>query len=158
MLAAARLAAPDAAVNSTAATATRIGMIFGTCTGPLETVGKLTETIGQPGPGQGEPAAVPQLGDERRAPGTPACRCRSGAHCRRWPSACASGLTRVSAYAADLIRAGEADVMLAVSADELTPLLHLGYDQLGLLDRRHDAARTSGRLDRVSCSGRAGSR
>ena len=25
-------------------------MIFGTCTGPLETVGKLIETIGQQGP------------------------------------------------------------------------------------------------------------
>jgi 3-oxoacyl-[acyl-carrier-protein] synthase II len=48
-------------------------------------------------------------------------------------------------YAVDLVRRGEADVMLAVSADELTPMLHLGYDRLGMLSGRgprpYDVAR-----------------
>ena len=45
---------------------------------------------------------------------------------------CASGLAGLG-YAADLVRRGEAEAMLAVSADELTPLLHLGFDRLGML-------------------------
>jgi 3-oxoacyl-[acyl-carrier-protein] synthase II len=45
---------------------------------------------------------------------------------------CASGLTSL-AYATDLVRRGEAEVMFAVSADELTSLLHLGIDRLGLM-------------------------
>jgi 3-oxoacyl-[acyl-carrier-protein] synthase II len=43
-----------------------------------------------------------------------------------------SGLLGIG-YAADLIRSGQADVMLASAADELTPLIHLGYEHLGLL-------------------------
>ena len=64
---------------------------------------------------------------------------------------CVSGLAGLG-YAADLVRTGEADVMLAVSADELTDLLHFGYDRLGLLAGGRGAPVRPGRFG--LCAGR----
>ena len=130
-LAASRLAVKDAAVNLGRGDSDRIGMIFGTCTGPLETVGKLIETIGQQGPDKVSPRLFPNS-VMNAAAGHTCLSFKIKGPLSTLAIGTASGLLGLG-YAADLIRSGEADVMLASAADEFTPLIHLGYEHLGLL-------------------------
>lgn len=130
-LAATRLALQDAAFTITRAKSERVGMVFGTGTGPMETVTALSDTIIKEGPHKVNPRLFPN--SVMNAAAGHACL----AFQIRGPlstvsNGCTSGLTALG-YAADLIRQGRADVMLAVGADELTPHLHLGYAELGLL-------------------------
>lgn len=109
----------------------RYGMVFGTFTGPLETVAQLSAVI----VGKGVHQVSPRLFPNSVVNAAAGHACLS--HQLKGPlSTLASGGTAglgAIEYAADLIADGEADVMLAVAADELTSELHLGYDQLGLL-------------------------
>ncbi|HEX6077289.1 MAG TPA: beta-ketoacyl-[acyl-carrier-protein] synthase family protein [Micromonosporaceae bacterium] len=131
VLAATRLALKDAAYPLSRDTSDRIGMIFGTFTGPLETVGQLTETIGTLGPHRVNPKLFPNS-VMNAAAGHACLSLQLRGPLSTLATGCSSGLTGLG-YAADLVRRGEADAMLAVSADELTPLLHLGFDRLGML-------------------------
>jgi 3-oxoacyl-[acyl-carrier-protein] synthase II len=131
VLAATRDAFSDAGFRITRQNATDVGMVFGTYTGPLETVAQLTETIGTEGPHRVNPRLFPNS-VMNAAPGHACLSLQIKGPLSTLAIGCASGVAGLG-YAADLVRRGEAEVMAAVSADELTPLLHLGYDQLGLL-------------------------
>lgn len=131
VLAACRMALKDSGVAVNSANAERIGMIFGTFTGPMETVAALTETIGTHGPHKVNPRLFPNS-VMNAAVGHACLSLQVKGPLSTLASGCASGLTGLG-YATDLVRDGEADVMLAVSADELTPLLHFGFDRMGLL-------------------------
>lgn len=130
VMAATRLAVRDAGLPISRATGERTGMVFGTFTGPLETVGRLTETIGTLGPHRVNPRLFPNS-VMNAAAGHACLSLQLRGPLSTLASGVASGLAGLG-YAADLVRRGEADAMLAVSADELTPLLHLGFDRLGL--------------------------
>lgn len=130
-LAASRLALDDAGLRVTKAEAARIGMVFGTFSGPVETVEQLSETIGTQGPHRVNPRLFPNS-VMNAAAGHACLALQIRGPLSTLATGCASGLSGLG-YAADLIRRGEADVMLAVSADELTPLLHFGFDRVGLL-------------------------
>lgn len=131
VLAATRLGVRDAGYPITRATSERIGMVFGTFTGPMETVGQLTRTIGTVGPHRVNPRLFPNS-VMNAAAGHACLSLQLRGPLSTLATGCASGLAGLG-YAADLIRRGAADAMIAVSADELTPLLHLGFDRLGLL-------------------------
>lgn len=131
VLAASRSALQDAEFTITRADGERVGMVFGTCTGPLETIGKLTDTIGRLGPDRVNPRLFPNS-VMNAAAGHACLAMQIKGPLSTVATGCVAGLTAVG-YAADLVATGEADVMLAVSADELTPLLHYGYDRLGVL-------------------------
>ncbi len=131
VLAATRDAFSDAAYQITRQNATEVGMVFGTCTGPLETVAQLTETIGTEGPHRVNPRLFPNS-VMNAAPGHACLSLQIKGPLSTLAIGCASGVAGLG-YASDLIRRGEAEVMAAVSADELTGLLHLGYDHLGIL-------------------------
>lgn len=131
VLAATRLALKDASYPLSRDTSDRIGMIFGTFTGPLETVAQLTETIGTVGPHKVNPKLFPNS-VMNAAAGHACLSLQLRGPLSTLATGCSSGLAGLG-YAADLVRRGEADAMLAVSADELTPLLHLGFDRLGML-------------------------
>jgi 3-oxoacyl-[acyl-carrier-protein] synthase II len=131
VLASSRLALKDAAYPLGRDTSDRIGMIFGTFTGPLETVALLSETIGTAGPHRVNPKWFPNS-VMNAAAGHACLSLQLRGPLSTLASGCSSGLTGLG-YAVDLVRRGEADAMLAVSADELTPLLHLGFDRLGML-------------------------
>ncbi|MEI5098190.1 beta-ketoacyl-[acyl-carrier-protein] synthase family protein [Streptomyces sp. PmtG] len=130
-LAASRLAVRDAGLRITKANAERVGMIFGTFSGPMQTVAQLSETIGTVGPHRVNPRLFPNS-VMNAAAGHACLALQIRGPLSTLATGCVSGLSGL-AYAADLVRRGEADVMLAVSADELTPLLHRGFDRLGLL-------------------------
>ncbi|MEJ1105710.1 MULTISPECIES: beta-ketoacyl-[acyl-carrier-protein] synthase family protein [unclassified Kribbella] len=131
VLAAARDAFSDAEYQITRQNATDVGMVFGTCTGPLDTVARLTETIGTEGPHRVNPRLFPNS-VMNAAPGHACLSLQIKGPLSTLAVGCASGVAGLG-YASDLIRRGEAEVMAAVSADELTGLLHLGYDHLGIL-------------------------
>lgn len=130
VLASSRMALQDAGLTVTRTDGERVGMVFGTFTGPLETVAKLTETIGTQGPDRVNPRLFPNS-VMNAAAGHACLSLQLRGPLSTLATGCASGVAGLG-YAADLIRTGEADAMLAVSADELTPLLHLGYDRLGM--------------------------
>ncbi|WP_369373327.1 beta-ketoacyl synthase [Streptomyces sp. cg36] len=130
-LAASRLALDDAGLRITKAESERIGMVFGTFSGPVETVEALSETIGTQGPDRVNPRLFPNS-VMNAAAGHACLALQLRGPLSTLATGCAAGLSGLG-YAADLIRRGEADVMLAVSADELTPLLHYGFDRVGLL-------------------------
>ena len=131
VLASGRMALQDAGLTVTRDNGERVGMVFGTFTGPLETVAKLTETIGTQGPDRVNPRLFPNS-VMNAAAGHACLSLQLRGPLSTLATGCASGVAGLG-YAADLIRTGEADAMLAVSADELTSLLHLGYDRLDLL-------------------------
>lgn len=131
VLAACRMALGDAGLSVTGTNADRVGMVFGTFTGPMETVGALTETIGTAGPHKVSPRLFPNS-VMNAAVGHACLSLQVRGPLSTLATGCASGVIGLG-YACDLLRDGAADAMLAVSADELTPLLHLGFDRLGLL-------------------------
>lgn len=130
-LAASRMALQDAGLRLTRAMSERIGMVFGTFTGPLETVAALSETIGTAGPHKVNPRLFPNS-VMNAAAGHACLSLQMKGPLSTVATGLAAGLTSLG-YAADLVARGEADAVLAVSADELSPLLHLGYDRLGVL-------------------------
>ena len=152
VLAASRMALKDAELRVTRANSERVGMVFGTYTGPLETVGALSETIGQEGPHRVNPRLFPNS-VMNAAAGHACLSLQIRGPLSTLASGCAAGVIGMG-YAADLVRRGEADAMLAVAGDELSPLLHLGYDRLGILTS--DAVRPYDR-DRDGCALGAGS-
>ncbi|WP_052229740.1 beta-ketoacyl-[acyl-carrier-protein] synthase family protein [Streptomyces sp. CT34] len=130
-LAASRLALDDAALRVGTSDADRVGMVFGTFNGPVQTVEQLSETIGTDGPHRVNPRLFPNS-VMNAAAGHACLALRIRGPLSTLATGCVSGLSALG-YAADLVRRGEAEVMLAVSADELTPLVHYGFDRLGLL-------------------------
>lgn len=131
VMAASRLALTDSGLNTTRTGPEQVGLICGTCTGPLETVAALSETIGTVGPDRVNPRLFPN--SVMNAAAGHACLALGlKGPLSTLASGCAAGVTALG-YSADLIRRGEAEAMLAVSADELSSLLHLGFDRLGVL-------------------------
>jgi 3-oxoacyl-[acyl-carrier-protein] synthase II len=131
VLASTRMALQDAGYQVGRTGGERTGMVFGTFTGPMETVARLTETIGRAGAHRVNPRLFPNS-VMNAAAGHACLALQLRGPLSTLATGSASGLAGLG-YAADLVRRGEADAMLAVSADELTPLLHLGFDRLGML-------------------------
>jgi 3-oxoacyl-[acyl-carrier-protein] synthase II len=131
VLSSCRMALQDANYKITRDRSERVGMVFGTFTGPLETVAALTETIGTAGPDKVNPRLFPNS-VMNAAVGHACLSLQVKGPLSTLATGCASGVAGLG-YAVDLVRQGEADVMLAVAADELTDLLHLGFDKLGML-------------------------
>jgi 3-oxoacyl-[acyl-carrier-protein] synthase II len=144
VLAATRTALQDANYKITRADSEAVGMVFGTFTGPMETVAALSETIGTEGPHRVNPRLFPNS-VMNAAAGHACLSLQIRGPLSTLAIGTASGLIGLG-YAVDQVRHGEAEVMLAVSADELTPLLHLGFDKLGVLSadgsRPYDQARS----------------
>jgi 3-oxoacyl-[acyl-carrier-protein] synthase II len=144
VLAATRIALQDAGYKITRADSESVGMVFGTFTGPMETVAALSETIGTQGPHRVNPRLFPNS-VMNAAAGHACLSLQIKGPLSTLAIGTASGMIGLG-YAVDQVRAGEAEVMLAVSADELTPLLHLGFDKLGVLSahgsRPYDRGRT----------------
>ncbi|MGW7006229.1 beta-ketoacyl-[acyl-carrier-protein] synthase family protein [Streptomyces sp. NPDC054933] len=130
-LAASRTALADANYRISKSDSDRVGMVFGTYTGPIQTVEQLSETIGTLGPHRVNPRLFPNS-VMNAAAGHACLALQIRGPLSTLATGCVSGLSGLG-YAADLVRRGEADMMLAVSADEFTPLFHYGYDRLGLL-------------------------
>lgn len=131
VLAVTRMAVTDAGVSARSVGPERLGMTFGTFTGPLETVAALSTTIIEQGPHMVSPRLFPNS-VVNAAVGHACLALQAKGPLSTLATGTVAGLQAVQ-YAADLLADGEADVIVAIAADELTPELHLGYDRLGLL-------------------------
>lgn len=145
VLAVARTSLKDAEVNVRRVGRERVGMVFGTFTGPLETVSELSRVITKEGPDQVSPRLFPNS-VVNAAVGHACLSTQVKGPLSTLATGVAAGVQSIQ-YSADLIADGEASIMLALTADEITPELHLGYDRLGLLgsaDSTPYAADTTG--------------
>lgn len=109
----------------------RIGVIFGTSSGPLETVEKINRSIIEQGPGKTNPSLFPNT----------VMNAAAGHICLNYqikgPSTtiCSGGVAGSQAiiYAYQLIQSGILDVALVVTADEYQEVIHAGYDRCNVL-------------------------
>ncbi|MBO3749432.1 beta-ketoacyl-[acyl-carrier-protein] synthase family protein [Streptosporangiaceae bacterium NEAU-GS5] len=127
-----RLALEDAGLEVTEDNRERIGVIFGTGVGPMESMEKFSRPLFTEGPRAANPAVFPntvynaaggQVAMQLGAVG-PASTVTTG-H---------AASTGALVYARDLLAAGHADAMVAVGADTLTDTVAEAYRGLGVLD------------------------
>lgn len=130
--AASRLCFDDAVLRLPAAERERAGVVFATAAGPVETtIAALRAAATADGLEKVNPRLFPNT-VVNAAAGHVSVSLQLKGPTTTFAGGFAAGLQAI-AYATDLIRVGEADVVLAVSADELTRELHGLYDRLGLL-------------------------
>lgn len=143
-IAAARLALQDAGLNPEKEDKTRIGVLIGTGIGNIEVLVENHITLIQQGPHRVSPFFVPMFMPNAAA----------GEISIEWGlegpnygivSACASS-NHALGVAADFVRLGYADVMLAGGAESvLLSLTYAGFDQARALSRRNDAPEKASR-------------
>jgi 3-oxoacyl-[acyl-carrier-protein] synthase II len=129
--AAARMCFDDAKLRLRAAERDRAGAIFATHAGPVETTMCALRSAMASAGGKVNPRIFPNT-VMNAAAGHVCVALQLKGPTTTLVGGFVAGLQGI-AYAADLIRQGEADVMLAVSADELSMEVHGLYDSLGLL-------------------------
>lgn len=129
-VAAARLAFDDARLDGAPLDTERAGVTFGTTSGEPREIERLNDQLLA---GGGEPGA----GLVARYPchvlaGHVACELDFAGPVAVIPNACAAG-NHAIAHAADLLRAGRADLMLAGGADAFSRITYTGFARLGAI-------------------------
>lgn len=130
-LAASRMAILDASLKMRPSESERVGLVFATGTGPLETIEAVHKTIVVQGAGKVNPKLFPNT-VMNAAAGYICMSMQIKGPTSTLATGSVAGLSAVS-YAREMLRRGDADVVLVVSADEFTPTYHLGSDRMGLL-------------------------
>ena len=137
ILAATQLALTDSCLNLEQTDRTRVGVIVGTGIGNIEVLINTHETFLDKGPGRVSPFFVPMFMPNASAGEISIEFGLSGPNYGT-VSACASS-NHALGMAADLIRMGYADVMIAGGSEAVMhPLNYAGFDQARALSRRND--------------------
>lgn len=132
-VAAARMAYDDARLRIAPAERERAGLIYASFGGPAESMGATRAAAERDGLGRVSPLDFPNV--VMNAAGGHACiALQLKGPTTTIVTGFVAGLTGIG-YAADLLRQGEADVLLAATADELTADIHVSFDRLGILTR-----------------------
>lgn len=130
-MAAARMAVEDAGLKISRTNQARIGLVFGTSTGPLETVEAVNRTIIQEGPGRVNARLFPNTVMNAAAGHICLALQIKGATTTVATGGVAGA--QAIAYAQDLIARGVLDAALVIGADEFHEPVHAGYDRLSIL-------------------------
>jgi 3-oxoacyl-[acyl-carrier-protein] synthase II len=136
------MALRDAGLEMTDENRNRVGVILGTGVGPMESLERFTRPVIEEGAAGANPAVFPNtvynaaVGQVAMALGTlgPASAVTAG------HGAGASAI----AYCYDLLKANQADAMVALAADTLTDTVIGGYRDLGVLAREEPGADSPG--------------
>lgn len=111
----------------------RIGVIYATATGPLETIERINRAIITSGFDDVNPADFPNS-VINAAPGN-FCIANSLKGPTSTLSTGGTSALVAFSYACELIRSGQADVIVVVSADENNVIMHSGNDRMSLLSK-----------------------
>jgi 3-oxoacyl-[acyl-carrier-protein] synthase II len=128
---AARMALEDAAIEMTDANRNRIGVIFGTGIGPMESMENFSKPLFEEGPAAANPAIFPNT-VYNAAGGQVAMHVGTVGPASTVTAGHAAGASAVC-YSYDLATCNHADAMVALAADTLTDTVIRGYRALGLL-------------------------
>lgn len=143
-VAAARDALAHAELTITDQNASRIGVVVGSAMGGMETIERELNTLATRGPGRVSPFFVPMYLADMGAGYVAIATGAQGPNLATL-SACASAAHAIG-EAAEIIRRGDADVMLAGGSEAaITPGSVAGYSSLGALSTRNDEPETASR-------------
>jgi 3-oxoacyl-[acyl-carrier-protein] synthase II len=149
-IAAAEEAMSDASLTVDAANRERVGIVIGTGIGGIGTILDTYEIMKERGPDRVSPFLIPMMISDSAA-GVLAIRTGARGPNMALATACATG-TNALGEAAGMIRQGEADVMLAGSAEaSIVPLAMAGLNAMTALSTRNDEPKRASRpfdLDR----------
>jgi 3-oxoacyl-[acyl-carrier-protein] synthase II len=149
-IAAAEEAMSDASLTVDAANRDRVGIVIGTGIGGIGTILDTYEVMKERGPDRVSPFLIPMMISDSAA-GVLAIRTGARGPNMALATACATG-TNALGEAAGMIRRGEADVMLAGSAEaSIVPLAMAGLNAMTALSTRNDEPQRASRpfdLDR----------
>ena len=126
-----KLALEDAKVEVTDGNRERIGVIFGTGIGPMDTMEVFSRPLFEEGPTAANPAVFPNT-VYNAAAGQVAIRLGAIGSTSTVTAGHAAGASAI-AYGYDLARSDHADAVLCPAADTLTDTVIRGYRDLGLL-------------------------
>jgi 3-oxoacyl-[acyl-carrier-protein] synthase II len=133
---AAQVALKDARLELTDDNRNRVGIMFGTGVGPMESMENFSKPLLEEGPAAANPAVFPNT-VYNAAAGQVAMAVGAVGPTSTVTAGHAAGASALC-YAYDLLAAGQADAMICLAADTLTDSLIDAYRQLGLLGgRRH---------------------
>lgn len=121
----------DAGIEITDDNRNRIGVIFGTGVGPMESMEKFALPLFQEGVEAANPAVFPNT-VYNAAGGQVAMHVGTVGPASTVTAGHAAGASAIC-YASDLVASNKADAMIAVAADTLTDTVIEGYKELGLL-------------------------
>jgi 3-oxoacyl-[acyl-carrier-protein] synthase II len=126
-----KLALEDAKLEVTEDNRGRVGVIFGTGIGPMETMERFALPLFEEGPAAASPAVFPNT-VYNAAAGQVAMRLGTVGPSTTVTAAHAAGASAIS-YAYDLARDDQADVLVCPVADTLTDTVVAAYRDLGML-------------------------
>jgi 3-oxoacyl-[acyl-carrier-protein] synthase II len=130
---ASKLALEDAGITVSDENRERIGCIFGTGSGPVESLEAFTKPLLQEGPAAANPAVFPNT-VYNAAGGQVAMHVGAIGPASTVTAGHAAGASALI-YAADLVASNQADAMICLAADSLTDMLIKGYGDLGLAEQ-----------------------
>ncbi|MBH5338411.1 3-ketoacyl-ACP synthase [Streptomyces pactum] len=133
-----------AGIAAGGAEAEAVGVVFGTGTGPMEAMQRFTEPLLAEGPAAADPAVFPNT-VYNQAAGQIAMHLGLRGPTSTLSVGHATGAA-VLAYAADLLAAGHADVLVCTVADTLTEQVGRAYAALGAASARPEGAPADGRF------------
>jgi len=128
---ASRMALQDAGIELTDDNRERIGVIFGTGMGPMESMESFFRPLLEEGPAAANPAVFPNT-VYNAAGGQIAMLVGATGPASTITAGHAAGSSAIS-YAYDLVNADRADAVVAIAADTLTDTVIRGYREIGLL-------------------------
>lgn len=128
---ASRIALQDAGIELTDENRNRVGVIFGTGVGPMESMENFSRPLFEEGPAAANPAVFPNT-VYNAAGGQVAMQVGAIGPASTITAGHAAGASSIC-YAYDLVKCNHADAIIAVAADTLTDTVIQGYRELGLL-------------------------
>lgn len=125
------IALKDAGIEVNDENRNRVGVIFGTGVGPMESMENFSKPLIGEGPAAANPAIFPNT-VYNAAPGQVAMATGAVGPTSTVTAGHGAGASALC-YAYDLVATGQADAMICLAADTLTDTVIAGYRELGLL-------------------------
>ena len=132
-MSAGKQAMDDAGLSITRQNMEKIGIVYATATGPMETIELIDRTVVEKGIHAVDPSKFPNS-VLNAAPGNLSIAYQLKGPVTALAVGSASGLVGMD-YACQMIRNHQAEAMIVIASDESNETIHMGHDKLSLLSR-----------------------